>query len=71
MLVTWVAKLEIVVGPDGDLIAGAAVGPIPGALVWAVVLVFYAGLIAVAVLARRTYPMGSEAARAVLSQEPD
>jgi uncharacterized membrane protein len=71
VLVTWVAKLEIVVGPDGDLIAGAAIGPFPGALVWAVVVVFYAGLIAVGLLAKRTYPMGSEAARAVLSQEPD
>jgi uncharacterized membrane protein len=71
VLVTWVAKLQISVPSGESLITGAEIGGIPGALVWAVVIVFYIGLIAVTVLAKRSYPMGSEAARAVLSQEPD
>jgi uncharacterized membrane protein len=71
VLVTWVAKIQISVGTGGDLISGAQIGPIPGAVVWVLVAMFYAALIAIGVLARRTYPMGSEAARAVLSQEPD
>jgi uncharacterized membrane protein len=69
VFVTWIAKLQIST-PD-DLIGGAAVGPIPGVLTWLVVSVFYLALIAVGVLAKRTYPMGSEAARAILSEEPD
>ena len=39
--------------------------------VWAAVIVFYVTLISVGVLAKRSYPMGTEAARAVLSSEPD
>ena len=69
MLATWVAKLQI--GGTGDLLTDAHLGPIPGAVTWSLVVVFYAGLIAVGVLAKRTYPMGSEAAQAVLKQEPD
>jgi uncharacterized membrane protein len=69
VFITWVAKLHL--GGTGDLIADARVGPIPGAVVWAVVLLFYFLLIAIGILARRTYPAGSEAARAILSQEPD
>ena len=75
VLLTWVAKLTLVGGPITDplpdLVQRAALGGIPGAVVWAGVLGFYAILTAVALLAQRTYPMGSEAARAVLSQEPD
>jgi len=71
VLVTWAAKIQISLAPGENLIAGAAIGQIPGVLVWALVIVFYIALIAIAVLAKRTYPMGSEAARAVLSQEPD
>jgi uncharacterized membrane protein len=71
VLVTWVAKIQITGGATTDLIADAHLGPVPGALVWPLVIIFYLGLIAVGVLAKRTYPMGSEAARAVLSQEPD
>lgn len=68
VLITWVAKLEIV---GGDLVAGAAIGRIPGVVVWAVVVIGYSALFAIALLAKRTYPMGSEAAQAVLKQEPD
>jgi uncharacterized membrane protein len=71
VLVTWVAKIQIGGAGNADLIADARLGPVPGAVVWACVVVFYLGLVAVSLLAKRTYPMGSEAARAVLSQEPD
>jgi uncharacterized membrane protein len=69
VLITWVAKLQI--GGATDFVADAHLGPIPGPLVWLVVGAFYIGLIAVGVLAKRTYPMGSEAVRALLSEEPD
>ncbi|HET6320107.1 MAG TPA: DUF2270 domain-containing protein [Chloroflexota bacterium] len=69
VLITWVAKLHL--GGTGDLVSDAHLGPIPGEVVWACVVLFYVGLIAVGLLARRTYPMGSEAARAILSEEPD
>lgn len=69
VLITWIAKLELVGG--GDLLTAAAIGRIPGALVWALVVIGYGALFAIAVLAKRTYPMGSEAAQAVLKQEPD
>jgi uncharacterized membrane protein len=71
VLLTWVAKLEIVGGPSADVIAGATVGGIPGTLVWAVVILMYTVLVCVGLLAQRTYPMGNEAAQAVLRQEPD
>lgn len=69
VLLTWLGKLEIS-GPV-DLVAAASIGRVPGLIVWAAVLVGYITLLAVAVLAKRTYPMGSEAAQAVLRQEPD
>jgi uncharacterized membrane protein len=68
VLVTWMAKLEIL---GGDLLNGAAIGRVPGPIVWALVLIAYVALLAVAVLAKRSYPQGSEAAQAVLKQEPD
>src|SRR5437588_6248289 len=71
VLLTWIAKLEIAGGGATDLIAGANIGRLPGSVVWALVVASYFGLIAVAMLAKRSYPMGSEAARAVLRQEPD
>jgi len=71
VLLTWVAKLEIQGGPSADLFAAATIGRIPGVLVWAVVVVFYVALTAVGLLAQRSYPMGNEAAQAVLRQEPD
>lgn len=69
ILLTWVAKIEI--GGASDVISGAEIGHVPGALVWAVVLVGYVVLVAISVLAQRSYPMGNEAAQAVLRQEPD
>jgi uncharacterized membrane protein len=71
VLLTWIAKLEIAGGPSADLIAGAAIGRIPGFMVWAVVLVGYGVLTWIGLCAERTYPMGEENARAVLTQEPD
>jgi uncharacterized membrane protein len=68
VLVTWIGKLEIT---TSDVVQGAAIGRVPGTLVWLVVIAFYAALVAIAALAKRTYPMGMEAARAVLSSEPD
>ena len=75
VLLTWIAKLELAGGPTvdpvADMLQRAALGSVPGLMVWAGVVLFYLVLSAVALLAERRYPMGSEAARAVLSQEPD
>jgi uncharacterized membrane protein len=77
VLVTWLAKLNLVGGPlsptepAADLVRRAGIGSVPGVMVWAAVGVFYVVLAAIALLAKRTYPMGTEAARAVLSSEPD
>src|ERR1051326_5150300 len=57
VLLTWLAKLEI---SGGDLLNAAAVGRVPAAVTWAFVVVVYAGLMAIALLAKRTYPEGSE-----------
>jgi uncharacterized membrane protein len=70
VLLTWLGKLEIG-GGSADLVAAASFGRLPGLIVWAAVLLAYATLLAIALLAKRTYPMGSEAAQAVLRQEPD
>lgn len=70
VLLTWLAKLEIS-GGSADLIAAAAFGRVPGPVIWVVVVVVYAALLAIGLLAKRTYPMGSDAAKAVLKQEPD
>ena len=71
VLLTWIAKLEIAGDGSADLLLGAAIGRLPGLLVWAVVAVAYAALVSIALLAKRRYAMGSEAAQAVLRQEPD
>ena len=71
VVVTWVAKLEISGGAGGDLLSAAGIGRVPGVWIWAVVVLVYAALLAIGLLAKRTYPMGSEAAQAVLRQEPD
>jgi uncharacterized membrane protein len=71
VLLTWIAKLEIAGGGAADLIAGANIGRVPGGVVWGIVGAMYLILIGVAMLAKRRYPMGSEAAQAVLRQEPD
>lgn len=71
VLLTWVAKLEIVGGGYADLIAAAAIGRVPGLVVWIVVVCIYVGLVAIGLIAKRSYAMGSEAAQAVLRQEPD
>jgi uncharacterized membrane protein len=71
VLLTWVAKLEIAGGIAADPLTDAAIGRVPGIVVWAIVIVTYLALIAVGLLAKRSYPMGSDAAQAVLRQEPD
>jgi uncharacterized membrane protein len=70
-LLVWIAKLELSGGPSADLISSAAIGRLPGLAVWGLVAAVYVLLVAVGLLAKRTYPMGSEAAQAVLRQEPD
>ena len=71
VLLVWVTKLEIAGGASPDLFAAAGIGRLPGGVVWALVIVAYAALVAIGLLAKRSYPMGSEAAQAVLRQEPD
>jgi uncharacterized membrane protein len=71
VLLTWIAKLEIAGGASTDLINDAAIGRIPGAVVWGIVVVIYVALVSVGMLAQRSYPMGNEAAQAILRQEPD
>jgi uncharacterized membrane protein len=71
VLLVWIAKLDIVGGGTSDLIASAALGRVPGLAIWALVLAAYAALVAIGLLAKRHYAMGSEAAQAVLRQEPD
>lgn len=71
VLLTWIAKLDIAGGPGADLIREASVGRLPGLVVWLLVGAAYIVLAGIGVLAKRTYPMGTEAARAVLSGEPD
>jgi uncharacterized membrane protein len=71
VLLTWIAKLEIVGGMNADLLREAGIGALPGIVVWLGVGLSYLALAAIGLLAKRTYPMGTEAARAVLSSEPD
>ena len=71
VLLVWVAKLDIAGGGAGDLISAAAIGRVPGVAIWALVVLTYAALLAIGLLAKRHYAMGSEAAQAVLRQEPD
>jgi uncharacterized membrane protein len=71
VLLTWIAKMEIAGGGSTDLIEAATIGRIPGQVVWAIVVVGYVAITAIGLLAQRTYPMGNEAAQAVLRQEPD
>ena len=71
MLLTCISKLEIVSGGFTDLDSAAAIGRVPGLVVWVLVVCVYVALIGIALVANRTYAMGSEAAQAVLRQEPD
>ena len=71
VLLTWIAKLEIASGGFTDLVSAAAIGRVPGLVVWVLMVCVYVGLIGIALIANRTYAMGSEAAQAVLRQEPD
>jgi hypothetical protein len=40
-------------------------------VVWVLVIAAHVALVGIGVLAQRSYPMGNEAAQAVLKQEPD
>jgi uncharacterized membrane protein len=71
VLLTWIAKMEIAGGGSTNLIDAATIGRIPGQVVWALVLAGYVAITAISLLAQRSYPMGNEAAQAVLRQEPD
>src|SRR5919199_3686231 len=70
VLLTWIAKLEIMNGGFADLVSAAAIGRVPGLAVWAFVVCVYGLLVAVGVLAKRTYALGREAAQAGLGPEP-
>jgi uncharacterized membrane protein len=62
-LVTWLIKLELTGGPSsrfGAFVVRAGVGPLPGWMVMVAVLIFYAGLLALAVIAARRYPQGGD-----------
>lgn len=59
VLLTWLAKLELTGRPSYDLgilIERAAVGALPGWLVWSGVAAFYAGLVLLRTSARRRFP---------------
>src|SRR6266571_9093493 len=71
VLLTWIAKMEIAGGGATDLMEAATIGRIPGSVVWAIVVAGYVAITAIGLLAQRSYPMGNEAAQAVLRQEPD
>jgi hypothetical protein len=71
VLLTWIAKMEIASGGSISLVDAATIGRIPGQVVWAVVIAGYVAITAIGLLAQRSYPMGNEAAQAVLRQEPD
>lgn len=71
VLITWVGKLFITPRPPETLlevVPRAAIGPIPGWLVWAVVLLVYASLTVLAFGARRTYPLGDDDLRRMLNE---
>jgi uncharacterized membrane protein len=71
ILVTWLGKLYLTgESPQSlaDLVARAAIGSIPGWLVMAVVLVCYLALLAIAIGARRIYPLGDDEARQLMER---
>lgn len=73
VLITWIGKLYITPGPPEsllELVPRAAIGPVPGWLVWALVLLVYAALTALAFGARRTYPLGDDDLRRMLNEPP-
>jgi uncharacterized membrane protein len=64
VLLVWMSKLGLSGGPMAnpgvELARRAAVGAVPGTLVWAVVAAFYVWMIILAILAKRLYPLGDE-----------
>ncbi|MCA1647476.1 MAG: DUF2270 domain-containing protein [Chloroflexi bacterium] len=71
VMVAWVGKLylsgESTIAPS-DLVARAAIGGIPGGLIAGGVGLCYLALLAVAVGARRIYPLGDDEARQMMEQ---
>jgi uncharacterized membrane protein len=66
ILLTWIAKLDISGPPTFDpleLVSRAAVGSIPGIVVWALVVIFYIWLVVLTINAHRFYPGGDERVR--------
>jgi uncharacterized membrane protein len=74
VLVTWVAKMNLDMNHAFSfdrLEAHAAIGIAPGWLVLALVWLFYLCLVAIAVGARRIYPLGDDEARQVMAETPE
>lgn len=73
VFVIWLGKLHLKGEPSYDvstLVSRATIDGIPGWLVFCLVGVFYAGLIAIAVGAHRIYPLGDEQVQDVLKASP-
>jgi uncharacterized membrane protein len=62
LIVAWVVKLDSLSDQTGvvELVARAAIGPLPGGAVVALVALFYLVLIGLAVYASRDYPLEAE-----------
>jgi len=60
IFLAWASKLDVAGWSNLDFISRAAVGSVPGWLVWLVVVGLYGWLIGLAAFARRTYCFGSE-----------
>jgi uncharacterized membrane protein len=74
VLVTWLGKLYLSGEPAASpeqLLARAVIGPIPGWLVASVVLLCYAIVVAIAVGARRIFPLGDDEARQMMEHVSD
>ena len=69
VLITWLGKLDLSGEPTLEprvLVTRAAFGSIPGGFVVAIVALFYAFLLAVALGAHLSYPLGDDEARQLM-----
>ncbi len=69
VLIAWIGKLHLSGPPTWDpaeLMARASIGGIPAWLVVAVIGLFYAYLLVIAIAAKRIYPLGDDEARQMM-----